>query len=259
MSKYIGIDREIAKAAGLVDPTEKYRRAEERSRAELLLIQADEQIRLQKVRDANLEAFVRQQTALGLPLPPPLTGQQVTELEAKIGRKLSHAEKALGTLGRNDAPNLNNLFRPVSKPSSEAMYDAEIAEAERAVEVERVSRLSEAQRTLYAMKQAKEDHLRKQLGAAALKAHMEKHKEKIGWLQKVRQDAAIDPQWTNEQLAAVDSALAQLQFGPDGDDEVAEQLQSNVSTIMLCHIEQQKEDRQAISTAGGLKIRSDSG
>src|SRR5262249_30469397 len=160
---------------------------------------------------------VRQQTALGLPLPPPMTDEQVEKLEKQLGRKISDVEKTIGILGRDDAPSLNDVFRPVPKQSMASMYDAEIAEAEALVEAERVSKLSEAQRTLYAMQQAKADHVKKQQSAAAMTAHLDKNRERIEWLQKVRGDAATNPQWTNDQLGTLDNALAQLWFGPNGD------------------------------------------
>jgi len=257
MSKYKGIDAEIAKAAGLIDPAAANRKEKKITYAEYLLRQAEDQIRLQKIRDANLEAFVRQQTALGLPVPPPMTPEQVEQLEAKIGRKLSDAEKMLGTLGREDTPDLNDVFRPVPKQSTVSLYDAEIAEAEAAVESERVAKMSEAQRTLYAMQQAKADHVRKQQSAAAMAEHLKQHKDKIEWLENVRRDAAVNPQWTNEQLAVVDNALAQLKYGPDGDQNVADKLHGEVTVIMFRHIQEQKEDVANKLRAAGVLTDSE--
>lgn len=251
MASYHGIDPAIAKAAGLIDPVANSR-PKKVSYGEQLVNDVIESERLQKIRDANLEAFVRQQTALGLPLPPSMTDEQAEKIESKIGRKLSDAEKTFGTLGRDDAPSLNDVFRPVAKPSLATMYDAEIAEAEALVEAERVSNMSEAQRTLYAMQQAKAEHVRKQQSADAMAVHLAKHADKIEWLEKVRGSAATNPQWTNEQLAVIDNALAQLRFGPDGDEATADKLQGDVKGIMFRHIQEEKENVAAKLRAAGV-------
>ena len=164
----------------------------------------------------------------------PLTPKEIAAEEARLGRPLTHREKFIpgeGIVGRVETRTASELMRDASwRPAQiqrNTKADAllrEISDAEKALQQERLAKMTDAERRLQFVNEGYQDLLREREATAAHKEHISRHREMLTNLRKLRTTALWAPEFTMGDLAAIERAIAQIEVGPNADPDAIRDL-----------------------------------
>lgn len=144
-------------------------------------------------------------------------------------------------------------FKPVAKSDDSAdPFASVVAEAAQAAEHERVNSLPPAARKLYEAKAAQAQYAKENADKAALAAHLKKYESALKALNELSEAVAADPYYTAEDVAAIQNAIAQIEFGPTADEATTKKLLANVEAVKANTLKARKDGVAAKLKEAGL-------
>lgn len=153
----------------------------------------------------------------------PMTDTEAAAVEKRIGRPLTARERMFGELervdNRTDRERISSEgWQPkMAPPKVATKFDSYVADAEKAADEERFSKMSPAQQRLASAKDLQNKELQAQADAAELRAHIAKHQPQLDKLRALKDSIRLDNSWSAGDVEAINRAISQIEAGPLAD------------------------------------------